>query len=285
MMTGSLTAQVFNCGYKSIPNPPGWTSEQQATWPATTSTLIAGEQDALLVDALFTTAEGDRLARWVQDSGKELSTIYVTHGHGDHFFGAGRVLEAFPRARLVTLPEVVDEAAVQNSDAAMELWDSWFHDQFDKPALAPSPLSSNELQIEGHLVRMLALGGGDGVTNTVVHVPELETVVSGDVAYNNIHMWLVGSTAESRAQWLAALDALAALRPGKIITGHKDPDAPDDDAGRVLDQSRHYVEDFDRAVARSASASEVIGTMMEGYSAYGNPFTLVAAATAQFDNQ
>jgi hypothetical protein len=49
-----------------------------------------------------------------------------------------------------------------------------------------------------------------------------------------------------------------------------------------MDQSRHYIEDFDRAVARSGSGQEVIDIMMEKYSRYGNPFTLFAAAHSQF---
>ena len=117
--------------------------------------------------------------------------------------------------------------------------------------------------------------------SAIVQVPDLATVVSGDVAYNNIHMWLWNSTPASRADWLDSLDDLAALRPEKIITGHKDPDAPDDDAQRVLDQSRRYIEDFDEAAARSSTASEIVDVMMERYPAYGNPYTLWLAAATQ----
>src|ERR1700751_4019170 len=57
-------------------------------WSPTSSTLIYGDGDAVLVDALLTVEEGQHLADWVSASGKNLTTIYVTHGHGDHFFGA-----------------------------------------------------------------------------------------------------------------------------------------------------------------------------------------------------
>jgi hypothetical protein len=107
----------------------------------------------------------------------------------------------------------------------------------------------------------------------------------GDIVYNNIHMWLWNSTPESRAAWLSSIDAVAALKPATIITGHRDPDALDDDAIRVLDQSRRYIEDFETAVAKSSSPPEVIAAMMEKYSAYGNPYTLFAAAAyTQFTN-
>ncbi|MET8136542.1 MBL fold metallo-hydrolase [Streptomyces sp. NPDC005251] len=277
-----VSIDVFNSGYKPIPNPPGWTAPQQATWPATTATLITGSTDALLVDALITTAEGERLATWVQASGKNPSTVYITHGHPDHFFGAGPTLAAFPQAQLVALPEVVSDA--QRSAQSLESWRAWFGGQFDEKAAIPTALTASELEIDGHLVRPLALGRSDGVLNTVVHVPDLATVVSGDVAYNNIHMWLWRSTPETRTEWLTTLDALEALRPETIIAGHRDPDAPDDDARRILDQSRHYIEDFDKAVARSSSIADLVGRMMERYAAYGNPYTLLAAAASQFED-
>src|SRR5690349_22387770 len=111
IVTSSLSIDVFNSGYKSIPGGPGWDDSIPATWPASTSTLISGQRDALLVDSLLTTAEGKRLAAWVQDAGKRPLAIFVSHGHADHFFGAGPVLDAFPDAQLMACDQrVVDEA-------------------------------------------------------------------------------------------------------------------------------------------------------------------------------
>jgi glyoxylase-like metal-dependent hydrolase (beta-lactamase superfamily II) len=86
-MASSLSIDVFNSGYKPIPGGPGWDDSIPATWPASTSTLISGDRDALLVDALLTTSEGQRLAVWVQNTGKQPSVIFVTHGHAHHFYG------------------------------------------------------------------------------------------------------------------------------------------------------------------------------------------------------
>jgi len=97
-MTSSLSIGVFNSGYKPIPGGPGWAESTPATWPANTSTLISGGRDAVLVDALPTTSEGERLASWVSDTGKPPRVIFVAHGHADHFFGAGPVLDTFPDA-------------------------------------------------------------------------------------------------------------------------------------------------------------------------------------------
>jgi glyoxylase-like metal-dependent hydrolase (beta-lactamase superfamily II) len=127
-MAGSLSIDVFNSGYKPIPGGPGWDDGTPATWPASTSTLISGDRDALLVDALMTTSEGERLAGWVQNSGKRPLAIFVTHGHADHFFGAGPVLDAFPGAQLMASDQqVVEEArrqAVAKSSTAPEVIDA-----------------------------------------------------------------------------------------------------------------------------------------------------------------
>lgn len=79
-MASSLSIDVFNSGYKPIPGGPRWDDSTSATWPATTSTLISGDRDAILVDALLTTSEGERLAAWMQDTGKRPNMIFLTHG-------------------------------------------------------------------------------------------------------------------------------------------------------------------------------------------------------------
>jgi glyoxylase-like metal-dependent hydrolase (beta-lactamase superfamily II) len=66
-----------------------------------------GKRDAVLVDTFITVEQADILVDWVAASGKNLTTIYVTHGHGDHCFAIALLLNRFPNARAVATPAVV----------------------------------------------------------------------------------------------------------------------------------------------------------------------------------
>jgi glyoxylase-like metal-dependent hydrolase (beta-lactamase superfamily II) len=96
-----LTWDVFvTPGIPVVTNdlPPG---AKQRLWSPMSATVISGERDAVLVDTFMTVDQATALADWVAAIGKTLTTIYATHGHGDHFFGAGTILKRFPGARLL----------------------------------------------------------------------------------------------------------------------------------------------------------------------------------------
>jgi glyoxylase-like metal-dependent hydrolase (beta-lactamase superfamily II) len=276
----TLSVKVFLVPPKPIPGqvPAFDATAQLATWPPSTATLIHGERESLLVDTLITTGEARELVSWIRDGGTDLRTVYITHPHGDHLYGLGTILAGFPAARAITRADIAPFMASQVTPEFTAVWSSFFPGQIDDNVPLPEAFEEDEFLLEGRPIRFVNVGGSDTVASSVVHVPDIETVVSGDVAYNNVHMWLWGSTAESRRAWLAALDLLENLQPRTIIVGHRDPQAPDDDARRILDESRQYLNDFDVAALSAGSADELIATMMAKHGGRANPYTLWVAA-------
>jgi glyoxylase-like metal-dependent hydrolase (beta-lactamase superfamily II) len=278
-MPDYLKLSVFNTGYKPIPSAsPVWPDGWQATWPATTASLLSGDRDAVLVDSLLTKAESQALADWLAAAGKRLTDVYITHAHADHFFGLNAVLQDNPGAKAVALAEIVPFLREQVTPGWMQIWASILPDPlFEHPAV-PVALEKPELSVEGHPLIPVKVGQSDVSDSSVVHVPELDTVIAGDVIYNNIHPWMVQSDHRTRTAWIQTLNEVEKLHPATVIAGHTDPGAPDNDGPRLIDQTRQYIDDFDQAVAASSSGGEVVSRMTAKYPDLGNPYTLWLAA-------
>jgi glyoxylase-like metal-dependent hydrolase (beta-lactamase superfamily II) len=278
-MSEGIKLSVFVSPYKPIVSTlTSWKADQQATWPATSASLLTGEKEAVLIDALITNAEAERLAEWVRATGKKLTTVYITHGHGDHFFGLNAILAAFPEARAVALPEVVPFAQAEITPAYLEFWSRLFPKQIPERPRVPEALEGDVILLEGHELRPIMIGQSDTLPSSVVHVPEIDAVVGGDVAYNGIHCWLAQTDHVKREGWIASLDRIAALKPRALVAGHKDPAARDDDPDAILAATKTYIRDFDRFVPESRTPEELIDKMMKMHGERGNPYTLWTAA-------
>ena len=93
-MTAKLTWDVFVEPPAPLAGDEAGPGQMERTWSPISATLISGEHDAVLIDALLTADRGRELADWVAARGKNLTSVYVTHGQGDHWFGLGSVLLA-----------------------------------------------------------------------------------------------------------------------------------------------------------------------------------------------
>ena len=253
--------------------------QERWAWVANSSTLISGERDAVLVDTFLTTEQSLTLLKWVIASGKNLTAIYITHGHGDHFFGLAPILEHFPTARAVAIPEVVKAMEAQLSPESIDgFWRKRIPDGIPERLLVADPLGENELELEGHKLVPVNTGQTDTACSTSLHVPSIDLIVAGDVVYNGIHPYLAETTALSRLQWISALEKLEALEPKAVVAGHKIPE--NDDDPRNIDETRKYLRDFDRLDKVTQNARELYDAMLELYPNRANPGSLWGGAQA-----
>ena len=247
--------------------PPGVT---QAYFQAMASTLIYGARDAVLVDAFMTVKQANALADWVAAKNKNLTTIYITHGHGDHWFGVGTLLERFPNAKAVAMPNAVK---VMRQNASPEflrtVWKAAFPGQIPDTLVIAEELEGNVIDLEGQELVAVELGHTDTDHTTCLNVPSIGLVVAGDAAYNDVHLYLAESNAQKRQEWISALDKIESLNPRAVVASHKRPE--NDDNPRIIEQTQQYIRDFDRLAEKTATAQELYDKMLDLYPNRVNP--------------
>jgi glyoxylase-like metal-dependent hydrolase (beta-lactamase superfamily II) len=237
---------------------------------ATASTLIYGTRDAVLVDAFMTVKQASALADWVASKGKNLTTIYITHGHGDHWFAVGTLLDRFPNARAVATPNTVKMMRQNASPEMLDgAWKLGFPGQIPEKLVIAEELEGDVIYLEGHKLVAVELGHTDTDHTTCLHVPSVGLVVAGDAAYNDVHLYLAESTKQKRLEWIAALDKIQSLNPRAVVASHKRPER--DDNPRIIEETRRYIQDFDRLAETTSTAQELYDKMLELYPNRVNP--------------
>ena len=248
-------------------------------WVANTATLIYGEHDAVVVDAFATIDQNRQLADWITKSGKNLTTIYITHAHGDHSFGIKILLDHFPNARAIAASAVVKAMQTQIDPNFIEnFWNKLFPDQIPEPLIVPKALESNEFELEGNKLVVLDNGYTDTEYSTSLYVPSIGLVVAGDAVYNGIHPYMPETTELSRLNWIAALDRIEGLKPLAVVAGHKNP--ANDDNPRHIGATRKYIRDFNRLNHQTTTVRELYDKMLELYPDRANPGSLWSSARA-----
>jgi glyoxylase-like metal-dependent hydrolase (beta-lactamase superfamily II) len=290
-MASILRADVYVAPGIPFPAPEGLPSFITPVWSPTAITLISGDKEAVLVDALLTTTQADELADWVESviSNKSLTAIYLTHGHGDHFFGLKRLLERFPNAKAVTTAKVIEHMQSElEPDHYQAIWASRFGDQIDIDRGILSKIESlevhdNTILLEGHKLVAVDAGHSDTWNTTYLHVPSLNMVIAGDCVYNDVHQFLgETNTQQGRDSWISIVEAIMALKPHTVIAGHKRPGAVD--GVNNLAATIKYIEDFGELVGKTGSKEQLFEEMMIAYPDRINPYALWLSCSGAFKN-
>ncbi len=273
----SLHLQVFTSSCRKIGG------SEERTFSPVTSTLIYGETEAVLVDAQFIREDIDALGDMIEALGRRLTTIYITHGHADHYFGIDRLIERFPDARAVATKAVV-KYLIENSAAEFKQFSAMFGDELVLPTTLPVPLEDSFIPLEGEKLRIFEVGQGDIPYSTIIHVSSLDAVIAGDIVYNGIHQMLGLGGPAQWTKWIESIDTIAELNPAILIAGHKMAGASDD-AKPILDATRSYIRDFADTAASANSARDIVVAMQAKYPDHGNLATLLFSAAAAMQNR
>jgi glyoxylase-like metal-dependent hydrolase (beta-lactamase superfamily II) len=243
------------------------------------STLVTGDKDAILIDAQFDRADAHRLVAQILESKKNLTTVFITHSHPDHYFGLEVIHQAFPKAKLVALPATVAEIK-KTWQGKVKQWQPMFGELVPANPVLPTALAGTSLALDGQTLEIHGGVQGDEAQCSYVWIPSLKTVVAGDIVYRGVHVWTAETKPEQRKAWLKSLEELAALHPTTVIAGHKDPKLDNSPAG--IDQTRQYLETFDAAVASAKTSEDAQAKVKAKYKDLQLDVILKIGADAQY---
>lgn len=253
------------------------------TFSPTACALIVGPSEMVLVDAPLVAEDVDEMIAHLATLDRRLTSVFVTHGHADHYFGGKAIASQYPGADLVTTPAVAAYLE-ESDDGDVDAMVGWFDDAAVADWSQPVAMDVTTLTVDGHELHAIDVGQGDIAPSAAVHVPSLDVVIAGDIAYNGIHAMLALSGPEQWADWIASTRTVEALAPRVVVAGHKRPEL-DDDASRVLAETRDYISQFASAYETAGSARDIIATMRAAYPDHGNITTLITSAAAAMDRK
>ncbi len=275
-MAGNLAYDVF---VNDPPPPDGFLPNgEPRRFSPMASTLIWGSEDAVLTDPGLTEDQAQVLGDWVAAKGRNLTDIFVTHGHGDHWFAAGLLAERFG-ARVVASAGTI--AQMRGSVATRPLlWDKLY------AGIPPSPVTAvtvpdNRFTLEGHDLVIVEVGHTDSDDTSVLHVPDLGLVVAGDSIYNGVHMYLAQSAVTGFGPWRDAIGKVEALAPWHIVAGHQNQRL-DDDAGRTIAETRRYLDDAEELLYTENTATGFFNAKITRYPDYLGQMILWISAQALY---
>jgi glyoxylase-like metal-dependent hydrolase (beta-lactamase superfamily II) len=257
----NLTLDVYNPG-------------TQAIFPVT-SVLISGEKEAILVDAQFGKSQAQQVVEKIRASGKQLTTIYISHGDPDYYFGLDTLTQAFPKAKVLASQPTVDHIN-QTVAGKLAFWGPKMGADVPAKTIVPGVLKGDSLMLEGQKLQVIGLQGKQP-DRSFVWIPSLKAVVGGVVVAENIHVWMADTqTAQSHADWLDTLHSIESLKPTTVIPGHYLGDSSRSLASVKF--TADYIKTFDAETAKAKDSAALIAAMKKRYPSLGEESSLELSA-------
>lgn len=252
LLVGAASA---NAGELKVTN---YNPADKAIFPVSSS-LVTGDKEAILVDAQFGVGDGRALVEMIRASGKTLTTIYISGGDPDFYFGLEPIVAAFPTAKVIASSAVVDHIE-KTKDAKLKYWGPILGEQAPKEIIVPKVSDETNLTLEGKIIEVHEIN----THQAYLWAPSIKTAFGGVLVSSGIHLWTADSqTTKARTEWIAALDRLTALKPATVIPGHYLGDVPASDKAVVF--SRDYLTNYEKLLTKKPTSAQLIEGLRKTY--------------------
>ena len=244
-LAAPLNVTVYNPGEKAI-------------FPVSSS-LVTGDKEAILIDAQFDVQNGQALVEMIKQSGKKLTTVYISAGDPDFYFGLEPVMAAFPDVKVLADQHVVDHIN-QTKDAKLSYWSPILGEGAPKSLTVPQVMTTSHLTLDGEKIEIKEMN----TPNAYLWAPSIKTAFGGVPVYSGVHVWMADSqTKAARSNWVKALDNLLALKPERVVPGHFLGTAPKGTTAVTF--TRDYVQRFEQALASAKNSDQLIDGLKKAF--------------------
>ncbi len=225
------------------------------------SVLVKGETEAVLIDAQFTLADAHQVVAKILRSGKKLTSVYVSHGDPDYYFGLEVIKQAFPDVKVYATPETLKYIRT-SVDKKLKFWGPKLGANGPTNVVMPELLPGDSLSVDGHKLNVMGLESHP--ERTFVWIPSIKSVVGGVPVYGNVHLWIADAgTKAQRNQWISILDEITELKPEVVIPGHATADAAKN--LRSVNFTRDYLKAYEVALEKADDSQSLIKAINKKY--------------------
>jgi glyoxylase-like metal-dependent hydrolase (beta-lactamase superfamily II) len=190
-----------------------------------TNAYIIETQNALVVvDTMMINSDATLLRQRLDDIGKPLIAIIITHGHPDHYNGNSIIISGFGDIPIISTQGVRD-CIKSTVDTKQAKWGPYFGKEWPDTKLLPNMLvkDAEVLTLDGLNYKFRDLGAAESSSDLYFTLGKNRSVVFvGDVVFNKMHGFMNDGNSK---QWLQVLEQLL-VEIGdvqEVFTGHGIP--------------------------------------------------------------
>lgn len=226
------------------------------------SVIVSGKTDAVLIDAQFTLAEAEKAAQEIKNSGKKLTTIFVSHGDPDFYFGLEVFKKYFPEVTAYASPATVEHIKA-SAQKKLDVWGERLGKNITSNVVLPQVLKGSTIDLEGKKLEIIGLE--EFPDKTFLWIPSIKAVVGGiNVFGTSFHLWMADAqTTEARKNWVSVLDKIEALHPEIVIPAHANAQNPFDIS--AVKHTKNYIQFYEEALKNNKTSEELIKALKAKY--------------------